>query len=105
MRRLRSCCAAPECGRSGLTFAVIRCLLRCRRAVTRREWLTHNDPKKPQICCYLFMAQRRIALFGGTFDPIHLGHTQVAQAAATRIDAEKVVFIPAKCSPLKGFSP
>ncbi|OHB65197.1 MAG: nicotinate (nicotinamide) nucleotide adenylyltransferase [Planctomycetes bacterium RBG_13_62_9] len=51
------------------------------------------------------MAQRRIALFGGTFDPIHLGHTQVAQAAATRIDAEKVVFIPAKCSPLKGFSP
>lgn len=51
------------------------------------------------------MTDRAIALFGGTFDPIHLGHTRVAEAAAGQIDAEKVVFIPAKCSPLKGFSP
>lgn len=51
------------------------------------------------------MAKRKIALFGGTFDPIHLGHTRVAEAAAKQIDAENVVFIPAKCSPLKGFSP
>ncbi len=51
------------------------------------------------------MAKRKIALFGGTFDPIHLGHTRVAEAAAKQIDAAKVVFIPAKCSPLKGFSP
>lgn len=51
------------------------------------------------------MAKRKIALFGGTFDPIHLGHTQVAKAAASQIDAEEVVFIPAKCSPLKGFLP
>jgi nicotinate-nucleotide adenylyltransferase len=41
-------------------------------------------------------AQRTIALFGGTFDPIHLGHTGVAQAAASRIGAETVIFIPAK---------
>ncbi len=51
------------------------------------------------------MATRRIALFGGTFDPIHLGHTTVAQAAAQQIDAEKVIFVPAKISPLKGFFP
>ncbi len=51
------------------------------------------------------MAQRRIALFGGTFDPIHLGHTRVAEAAAQQIGAEKVIFIPAKISPLKGFFP
>lgn len=51
------------------------------------------------------MARRKIALFGGTFDPIHLGHTRVAEAAARQIEAEKVVFIPAKCSPLKGFLP
>jgi len=44
-------------------------------------------------------------LFGGTFDPIHLGHTKVAGAAAETLNAEKVVFVPAKCSPLKGFSP
>ena len=46
-----------------------------------------------------------IALFGGTFDPIHLGHTTVAEAAARQIDAEKVIFVPAKISPLKGFFP
>jgi len=40
-------------------------------------------------------------LFGGTFDPIHLGHTAVATAAAEYIGAEEIVFIPAKCSPLK----
>jgi len=51
------------------------------------------------------MAQRRIALFGGSFDPIHLGHTQVARAAAEQIRAEKVILIPAKCSPLKRLSP
>ena len=44
-------------------------------------------------------------MFGGTFDPIHLGHTRVAEAAAKQIGAEKVVFIPAKISPLKGFFP
>jgi nicotinate-nucleotide adenylyltransferase len=51
------------------------------------------------------MAKTRIALFGGTFDPIHLGHTTVAAEAAELICAEKVIFIPAKRSPLKGFSP
>jgi len=51
------------------------------------------------------MAIRRIALFGGTFDPIHLGHTTVAEAAAQQIAAERVIFIPARISPLKGFFP
>ena len=44
-------------------------------------------------------------MFGGTFDPIHVGHTAVANAAARQIDARKVIFIPAKISPLKGFFP
>lgn len=51
------------------------------------------------------MTQRRIALFGGTFDPVHLGHTRVAEVAAEQLGAERVIFIPAKCSPLKGFLP
>lgn len=51
------------------------------------------------------MARRIIALFGGTFDPIHLGHTTVAADAAEHIGAEKIVFVPAKRSPLKGFLP
>ena len=51
------------------------------------------------------MIKKKIALFGGTFDPVHLGHTVVAGAAAEEIGAEKVVFIPAKRSPLKNFLP
>jgi nicotinate-nucleotide adenylyltransferase len=51
------------------------------------------------------MVTRRIALFGGTFDPIHRGHTLVAGAAAQALDAEQLIFIPAKVSPLKGFFP
>lgn len=51
------------------------------------------------------MTKRKIVLFGGTFDPIHPGHTAVATAAAEYISAEKTVFIPTKRSPLKQFSP
>ena len=51
------------------------------------------------------MSIRRIVLFGGTFDPVHLGHTTVAEAAAQQLAAEKVIFVPAKVSPLKGFLP
>lgn len=51
------------------------------------------------------MSKRKIALFGGTFDPVHLGHTAVADDAAEQIDAEKIIFIPAKHSPLKRFFP
>ncbi|MBW8040238.1 MAG: nicotinate (nicotinamide) nucleotide adenylyltransferase [Planctomycetes bacterium] len=51
------------------------------------------------------MDKRKIALFGGTFDPIHLGHTTVAAEAARHIGAEKTIFVPAKRSPLKGFLP
>ena len=57
--------------------------------------ITHNYPVK------FFMSRRKTALFGGTFDPIHIGHTMVAASAAEIIGAEKVIFIPAKKSPLK----
>lgn len=51
------------------------------------------------------MSKRKIVLFGGTFDPIHLGHSIVADEAIEQIGAEKLFFIPAKQSPLKGFLP
>ena len=51
------------------------------------------------------MAERKIVLFGGTFDPIHLGHVEVATFACDAIGAEKVIFVPAKRSPLKKVSP
>lgn len=48
---------------------------------------------------------RKIILFGGTFDPIHLGHTKVTKSAFDTIGAEKLIFIPAKQSPLKQKGP
>ena len=49
------------------------------------------------------MVKSKIALFGGTFDPIHLGHIAVIADAAEHIGAEKIILIPAKRSPLKVF--
>ena len=51
------------------------------------------------------MTKRKIILFGGTFDPVHLGHTTVAADALEHIGAEKIIFVPAKRSPLKSFLP
>lgn len=51
------------------------------------------------------MKNRKILLFGGTFDPIHIAHTIVSEASADKIGAEKVIFIPAKKSPLKSALP
>lgn len=51
------------------------------------------------------MANKKIVLFGGTFDPIHVGHVAVANFAAAKIKAEKIFFIPSKHSPLKKIKP
>jgi len=42
-----------------------------------------------------------IGFFGGTFDPIHLGHLALAQAALQRYKLGKVVFVPAGIPPHK----
>ncbi len=43
----------------------------------------------------------RIGLFGGSFDPVHLGHLLVAQAAQEELDLARLFFIPAAHSPFK----
>jgi nicotinate-nucleotide adenylyltransferase len=43
----------------------------------------------------------RIALFGGTFDPPHLGHLAVATAAADAFQLDSILFAPAGRQPLK----
>jgi nicotinate-nucleotide adenylyltransferase len=43
----------------------------------------------------------RVALFGGTFDPIHHGHLAIAAAAADGFGLERVLFAPAGRQPLK----
>ena len=47
----------------------------------------------------------RIGLFGGSFDPVHLGHLLVAQAALEEARLDRLVFIPAAHSPFKQAGP
>jgi nicotinate-nucleotide adenylyltransferase len=42
-----------------------------------------------------------VALFGGTFDPVHLGHLAVARAAQQRFDLGRIYFVPADVPPHK----
>src|SRR5438874_1059623 len=44
---------------------------------------------------------QRIGLFGGSFDPVHLGHLLVAQAAFEELSLSRLFFIPAARSPFK----
>jgi nicotinate-nucleotide adenylyltransferase len=44
---------------------------------------------------------KKIGLFGGSFDPVHLGHLLVAQAACEEAGLERLFFIPAAQSPFK----
>ena len=46
-----------------------------------------------------------IALFGGTFDPIHRGHLAIARAARERFDLGVVYFVPADVPPHKQKAP
>ncbi|MBA4147873.1 MAG: nicotinate (nicotinamide) nucleotide adenylyltransferase [Verrucomicrobia bacterium] len=45
--------------------------------------------------------KQRIGLFGGSFDPVHLGHLLVAQAAFEEINLSRIFFIPTAQSPFK----
>lgn len=45
--------------------------------------------------------QRGVALFGGTFDPVHEGHLEVAQRAVESLKLDKVLFLPCRQSPHK----
>src|ERR1039458_9462915 len=47
------------------------------------------------------MVRMRVALFGGTFDPIHRGHLALASAAASAFALDRVLFAPVGRQPLK----
>jgi len=43
----------------------------------------------------------RIALFGGSFDPVHRGHLEVARRASDHFALDQVIFMPAATPPHK----
>lgn len=52
---------------------------------------------KSEVKC----SQKRIGLLGGTFDPVHKGHLQIADKAAQYLNLDTVLFIPAAVPPHK----
>ena len=47
------------------------------------------------------MSPRGTGVFGGTFDPIHLAHLALAEAAREAGDLARVLFVPAAVQPFK----
>jgi nicotinate-nucleotide adenylyltransferase len=43
----------------------------------------------------------KLGVFGGSFDPVHLGHLLVAQAAIEELGLDKLFYVPAAQSPFK----
>ena len=43
----------------------------------------------------------RLAIMGGTFDPIHMGHLRMAHAVQRQMDFDRVVFLPSYIPPHK----
>ena len=46
-----------------------------------------------------------IALFGGSFDPIHIGHVALLKEAASIFSFDKIILLPCKQSPHKNNAP
>ncbi len=59
------------------------------QVITRKE--LSNDWKK----------RERIGIFGGSFDPVHIGHLLIAQDAVEQLELDRLLFVPAAISPHK----
>lgn len=47
------------------------------------------------------MKQKKVGIFGGTFDPIHNGHLHLALSIQEMAQLDEVIFVPALLSPFK----
>lgn len=50
-------------------------------------------------------SRKRVGIFGGSFDPIHIGHLLIAETATEAASLDQVRLVPAAKSPLKPHGP
>ena len=50
-------------------------------------------------------ARKHIGIYGGSFDPIHLGHLIIAQDCLEQANLDEIHWVPAAASPLKSCNP
>jgi nicotinate-nucleotide adenylyltransferase len=51
------------------------------------------------------MSELRVGIFGGTFDPIHLGHLEAASAAQRAVSLDRVLLLPSRTPPHRSSEP
>ena len=51
------------------------------------------------------MSRRQVGIYGGTFNPIHVGHLRAAEEVAEALDLERVLFVPSAQPPHKSEDP
>jgi nicotinate-nucleotide adenylyltransferase len=61
----------------------------------------HRLPAPARLDHALTAAARTVGLFGGSFDPPHLAHRALAQAALAQLPLDELVWVPARQSPHK----
>ena len=49
----------------------------------------------------LMNEKRKYGIYGGSFDPIHIGHVSLADSAVKECGLDKLIFMPAYISPFK----
>lgn len=70
----------------------------------RELWIPEEDTPTEEVDLNAglpFARKQRLVIFGGSFNPVHIGHIKLARTVMERDLADEVMFIPAKQSPLK----
>lgn len=65
----------------------------------------HEDGESWKLIGLPRAEDMKIGLFGGTFDPIHLGHIALARAAQERFGLGRIYFVPSNVPPHKKSQP
>lgn len=89
-----------EDARPAILITIARHAASCSDAPTMIEDAPPDSPGKA-----LAKPEPRIALFGGSFDPVHLGHLEIARRAVEAMNLDQIRFLPCRISPHKSRRP